>query len=407
MAMRFKPSLVGRGTVLMPGPSGFTSTKMRNKRPGGHSSIKGPVVAMVLGSTVGVRKLRLGSRRCASAATVEVKENIDWTSWRAGGQQMTLENFQKTPLAEYWKDLATQPFASDDILGRQAIYVKLMGMQPIAQLFGDSQVYGLPTKHFFWGYVAQLDWQWRTGRLGDEKMSISPQSWWGAMNYTLSVLPLAAAVDSGLIPLEEVKGVDFTEADRVELAAARAAWAQLWRTLQARAKTPEPLTTEELDDLGGLKWSCHTSSLEAAAALYRPLLAPLTLEESSFGEGWGSFVTLLAAVRFRTDLDFVLSTGVGYLPPQLTDLHDNSPSLRRLKVTGYEAQRMRQTVKIAQQAGKMRSQHLQLMAAFWSRATKRLVRREKAHEIILDLGKPEIKPQMMAGLRLFRWFVWP
>ena len=37
---------------------------------------------------------------------------------------------------------------------------------------------------------------------------------------------------------------DFTEADRVELAAARAAWAQLWRTLQARSKTPEPLTTE-------------------------------------------------------------------------------------------------------------------------------------------------------------------
>jgi len=328
---------------------------------------------MVLGSTVGLRKLRLGSRRGASAATVEVKENIDWTSWRAGGQQMTLENFQKTPLAEYWKDLATQPLASDDILGRQACYAKLMGMQPIAQLFGDSQVYGLPTKHFFWGYVAQLDWQWRTGRLGDEKTSISPQSWWGAMNYTLSVLPLAAAVDSGLIPLEEVKGVDFTEADRVELAAARAAWAQLWRTLEARAKTPEPLTTEELDDLGG----------------------------------WGSFVTLLAAVRFRTDLDFVLSTGVGYLPPQLTDLHDHSPSLRRMKVTGYEAQRMRQTVKIAQQAGKIRSKHLRLMAAFWSRATKRLQRREKAHEIILDLGKPEIKPQMMAGLRLLRWFVWP
>lgn len=55
------------------------------------------------------------------------------------------------------------------------------------------------------------------------------------------------------------------------------------------------VSQEELDDLGGLKWSCHTSSLEAAAALYRPLLAPLTLEESSFGEGWGSFVTLLAA----------------------------------------------------------------------------------------------------------------
>ena len=43
---------------------------------------------------------------------------------------------------------------------------------------------------------------------------------------------------------------DFTEADRVELAAARAAWAQLWRTLQARAKTPEPLTTEA--------WFVHT-----------------------------------------------------------------------------------------------------------------------------------------------------
>ena len=49
MAMRFKP--LGRGTVLMPSPSGFTSTKIRNKRPG-HSGIKGPVVAMVLGCLV-------------------------------------------------------------------------------------------------------------------------------------------------------------------------------------------------------------------------------------------------------------------------------------------------------------------------------------------------------------------
>ena len=96
-------------------------------------------------------------------------------------------------------------------MGRQAIYAKLIGLQPIAQLFPSKLVIdGFPSRHFLWAYAVQLDWQWRSGRLG-EGMDISPDSWWGAMNYTLSVCPLAGAVDAGLLEAKEVATVDFKE----------------------------------------------------------------------------------------------------------------------------------------------------------------------------------------------------
>ena len=86
---------------------------------------------------------------------------------------------------------------------------------------------------------------------------------------------------------------DFTEADRVELAAARAAWAQLWRTLQARAKTPEPLTTEAWFDTrfesvkpdSGIAYFKHFNYISNMAQAFQALrvLKHPTLPASAMG----------------------------------------------------------------------------------------------------------------------------
>lgn len=36
----------------------------------------------------------------------------------------------------------------------QAIFSKLMALEPISKIFGPSQIHGLPTRHFFWGCMA-------------------------------------------------------------------------------------------------------------------------------------------------------------------------------------------------------------------------------------------------------------
>lgn len=366
-----------------------------------------PAVVMEFGlrSFLRVQRGRLPLLRyAASAAQDDRSQDIDWSSWRAGGWQLTAENFRRSPLGAYWKDVPKHPLAADDFMGRQAIFSKLMALEPISKIFGPSQIHGLPTRHFFWGYSAQLDWQWRTGRLGDANGRISSDSWFGAMNYSLCVVPLAAALDAGLVSTKEVESVDFEEAERKEFAAARAEWVRFWRSLQSRAKEPEPLTTEEHDKLRAHVWTCHMSSLHAARPLYQALLEPLPLDERRFCEGWTCFVDLLAAIRFRTDLDFLFTTGAGYLPLQLPE---DISRRHALDVQDWELQRMRQSTKVAQQVGRMSSYSLSLLVSLWRRATRRLHRRERAHEIVQELGRPEVKPQLMAILRLLGWFVWP
>ena len=52
----------------------------------------------------------------------------------------------------------------------------------------------------FWGYASQLAWQHRSGRLGREDGAIATDSWWGACNHALSVVPYVAAMRVGLVP---------------------------------------------------------------------------------------------------------------------------------------------------------------------------------------------------------------
>ncbi|CAE8627157.1 unnamed protein product [Polarella glacialis] len=200
-----------------------------------------------------------------------------------------------------------------------------MGEKRLAPFFTRSDgllVHGLPSAHFLWGYAVTLDWEWRSGRIGCEvgDSSIAPESWWGRMNYTLCALPYVAAADAGLLDLasEFVASGGAEEASRPEFAEARALWAELWRNLLRRASAGgAPLTDRERDTLFFEKWKAHTATLNASTPLYSAEFALLPVAEQSFSAGWTRFVEVLAAMHFRTDLDFTAQTGAGYLPPHV------------------------------------------------------------------------------------------
>ena len=210
------------------------------------------------------------------------------------------------PLAEYWPSLAEEPLAAEDFYGRQAIYRRLIAIEELQSLFPGIQLNGCPTRHFLWAYAVQLDWQWRSGRLGPDR-SISPDSWWGCVNYTLSVLPFLGAVEAGLLEPTALQEPPW------ELKAALASWTKFWQELKVTARQQEgvALTERQLDKVQQALWLCHTESIQASQKIYEPQLLLLSKEEQLFGSGWARFVEILAAVAWRTDLEAVAELGAG------------------------------------------------------------------------------------------------
>ncbi|CAE7732868.1 leg1, partial [Symbiodinium pilosum] len=262
------------------------------------------------------------------------------------------------PLAEYWSSLAAEPLVAEDIFGRQAIYHRLITIDALRGLFPGPQLHGCPTRHFLWAYAVQLDWQWRSGRLGEGR-AISPDSWWGCVNYTLSVIPFLAAVDAGLLEPAQL------QAPPPELGAATSAWLRFWQDLKEMAQSQEgkPLTERQLDQVQRKLWYCHTESIHAAQDIYKAEFLRMPREERMFGGGWARFVEVLAAIRWRTDLEAVAELGAGYLPlTRLTAEADGSqgalPSEVELFTTG---------VKTVQQTSTISEGTLRLMVKFWTR----------------------------------------
>ena len=246
----------------------------------------------------------LTGRVVAEAETGQVE--VDWPLWRAGGWKPNEETWPRMPLAEYWPSLAEEPLAAEDFYGRQAIYRRLIAIEELQSLFPGIQLNGCPTRHFLWAYAVQLDWQWRSGRLGPDR-SISPDSWWGCVNYTLSVLPFLGAVEAGLLEPTALQEPPW------ELKAALASWTKFWQELKVTARQQEgvALTERQLDKVQQALWLCHTESIQASQKIYEPQLLLLSKEEQLFGSGWARFVEILAAVAWRTDLEAVAELGAG------------------------------------------------------------------------------------------------
>ncbi|CAH1795189.1 unnamed protein product [Owenia fusiformis] len=132
--------------------------------------------------------------------------------------------------------------------------------------------------NLLWGLPIQHGWQFQTGRLRDftnqtycgfngaqsEMFCISPNSWWADMNYYLSAFPFLAAVKAGVFKCPKTKCSPNRAAVKL--------------------------------------WKAHVGSIEAGMRLFNDELRYLSTKERNFGKGWVKSVTMLAAVRFKTNM---------------------------------------------------------------------------------------------------------
>ena len=339
-------------------------------------------------------------RRCGSLGSQVAQGGgvkVNWSVWRAGGWTPSEETWPETPLAQYWSSLPEEPLVVEDFFGRQAIYHRLITIDSLRTLFPGPQLKGCPTRHFLWAYAVQLDWQWRSGRLGEGR-AISPDSWWGCVNYTLSVLPYLAAMQVGLV--EEIQ----LPPPPAELDVAMVSWTKFWQDLKLTAEHQEgvPLTERQLDQVQQQLWLCHTDSIHAALKVYQDQLLKMPQEEQQFGSGWARFVEVMAAVSWRTDLQAMAQNGAGYLPlTRLSSEADGSAGARPSEVELVKA-----GVKTVQQVASLSEGNLRLMVSFFRRVGRNFARRVVIPEVILTLTRPN-QGKLRPFLRLLWWYIWP
>ncbi|MBN8637471.1 MAG: hypothetical protein J0M07_19260 [Anaerolineae bacterium] len=183
-----------------------------------------------------------------------------------------------------------------------------------------------------WGYVFQLAWQWRSGRLqfaDTPPSSIDPRSLWSAANYSFSVIPLIAAIKLGVVKPVTIRAphsvsvFDYPGGDSSGYAIsptygrAIAAWSDFFtQALQLPAGA-------DLEPLRFTFWHAHIQSLRAvlpSIRQYGGLTASAT--EVQFALGWMRMPWFFAPAAWRTDLEFMLQQGFGILPERVLTVDD-------------------------------------------------------------------------------------
>ncbi|HEX3462692.1 MAG TPA: Leg1-related protein [Candidatus Elarobacter sp.] len=196
------------------------------------------------------------------------------------------------------------------VVHRLAMYRLLMertGARELVGRFGEH--------HIFWGYAEQLYWQWRSGRLGNDGRDdeIGPDAWWGRMNFTLSVVPLAAAMKAGYLPwLPVLEGVDEVRADFVK---PLRMWADFFDSLASGDSLQRPRR---------LGWAAHLASVEAGVERFGAQFRLLSRMEQRFARGWTQLVMLFGEIQAPTEFEATRQCGAGMLPPRMLRERDEA-----------------------------------------------------------------------------------
>lgn len=182
----------------------------------------------------------------------------------------------------------------------------------------------------FWGYASQLAWQQRSGRLGSAGHAIADGSWWGACNCALSVVPYVAAMQLDLVPALPISTPDYISV--------MPAWHAAMRALV----DPDA----DHDTARVLVWAAHLASITLAVASHDIAFQAMSIDEQKFARGWVRMVDLFAAAAVRTDLDKLVETGGGALPPRLLREDDLLETFHR-----YEKSTVRRVGELAARPG--------------------------------------------------------
>jgi hypothetical protein len=363
---------------------------------------------------------------------------FDENSWQSGrGYPFhNVSSLDGTCFDEYWDQLPS--LAGFDKENRSIVvdgysFTSRMSVIKFLIEFDHLVLWGatpLKEYHWLWGYGAQLDWQYRSGRLnlGSAKTTttmiatnasaafpdtIAPTSWWGYMNFCFSIAILIGGKESGVLDsvfpvgaqllLDEVTQqlVDHDEGVQKSIQA----WQNLFENgyVQYRDKVHGgSLSNQELQEarfrLRKHVWEAHTTVIHAAMNPYSDeLLAKMPVAERQFGSGWASMVELLAASAFPTDLLSLVQDGAGFLPLQvITDEiwqnWKNDPDSYSI----LDRRRMIAVESCYKLLG-MAPNQLQLATVFWKRVVRNDRISRKTPQTIFDLvhGSPLSKTRQI------------
>ena len=215
--------------------------------------------------------------------------------------------------------------------------------------------------NILWGLPLQHGWQFASGRLsndendnGSNSTSISTDSWWGSMNYYLSVLPYLGAMNLGLAPLIYIKynpdpAVFCVSVDKCENDVKP--WSDFFQYLNdtkdsctsgykskiynisieeiKAMNTPiadavDFNLTQGMESLLDLLWTAHLHSIDSALPKFADKLELLPEPEQRFGSSWATIVDFIAATFFPCDMP---TTDVlqNLLPPRVLQDGDKAP----------------------------------------------------------------------------------
>jgi Leg1 len=317
-------------------------------------------------------------------------KEFDVDAWQSGiGERKDLEG---TCFESYWKELKVSDAVFDgfSFLGRMAIYKYLIFELDKPLLWNKAKNFWI--FHWLWGYCAQLDWQYRSGRLhigtSEQDMmitdKISPKSWWAYMNFGFSVCILLGAEKAGLMHGTRVK-LDKRSQNLVTndkgIQQCIDCWADLFRE-------PYSIYKAAIQHTDGLKsdfaiarfefqkevWKAHTGVIRATVGSdlqcitnsnMSEMLDLLPEAERKFGLGWSRMVELLAAMCFPTHLQTLLRDGAGYLPLALvTDEYVKGSQKNYFRLSQCERQRLK-SIEVTHNLYQAPSQMLHLVATFY------------------------------------------
>ncbi|XP_029966389.1 protein LEG1 homolog [Salarias fasciatus] len=206
-----------------------------------------------------------------------------------------------------------------------------------------------PSDGCMWGLPMQLSWLLNSGRLADptgqttcgveteDRMCISPNSWWACQNYFVSAIPFLCAAEQGMlgagvmVQMENPDGFEeycTTYADcSAKYPEVVAKWDAFYQGLKASVDSTLP-DNEKKDALLGLFWDGQMTSMRTAAVC-KAKQSSYSPVETSFANNWMVSAEYVAGARFHFNLDNAVMFAAP-MPTRLLKEGDNPPDIADL-----------------------------------------------------------------------------
>ncbi|KAL7889060.1 hypothetical protein AOLI_G00040340 [Acnodon oligacanthus] len=207
-----------------------------------------------------------------------------------------------------------------DYLQRMAMYrLMINATDPFMSSMGPGA-----TENPLWGLPLQLGWKLKSGRLVDptgvstcgqessDPVCIATNSWWGCVNYHLSVIPFLAAVEAGVVgdgqaqveiqvPAELASDYCSSTCSSVHPDAIQK-WVTFFQSLKTISAS-EASDDDKKDQILGLMWSAQLASLDAASSTCADKKTHYSSTEQSFTESWLNSAQFVAASHFQSSIE--------------------------------------------------------------------------------------------------------